>query len=265
MQGSSGGRGRRAGSVPARRRSSSSPASTPPSGADRSHGGVRGSACGGRGHGDRSPRSTWRSTTRSSSTTRTGSRSACCPVTCWSVWRTAGAAPPRSRSSSRSGSRRPTARWRRSSRGSSRCVYETDGFDVTLWTYEPPAPQSVSPGDYAQASSGGTTACGGSTSRRRTTRIASRRPGHRRAAATAVPRSRTPTGSFSAARCDARRRAIDDRAAVEQLLHGEPHPGNVLSTRNGPLFVDLETCCRGPVEFDLAHVPEDGQRALSER
>jgi hypothetical protein len=25
----------------------------------------------------------------------------------------------------------------------------------------------------------------------------------------------------------------------------------------GPLFIDLETCCRGPVEFDLAHVPED--------
>ncbi|MFE1199320.1 phosphotransferase family protein [Streptomyces olivaceoviridis] len=52
------------------------------------------------------------------------------------------------------------------------------------------------------------------------------------------------------------RRAIDDRGAVEQLLHGEPHPGNVLSTKNGPLFIDLETCCRGPVEFGLAHVPE---------
>jgi hypothetical protein len=29
----------------------------------------------------------------------------------------------------------------------------------------------------------------------------------------------------------------------------------VLSTKLGPLFIDLETCCRGPVEFDLAHVP----------
>lgn len=52
------------------------------------------------------------------------------------------------------------------------------------------------------------------------------------------------------------RSAIEKRGAVEQLLHGEPHPGNVLSTGNGPLFIDLETCCRGPVEFDLAHVPE---------
>ena len=31
----------------------------------------------------------------------------------------------------------------------------------------------------------------------------------------------------------------------------------MLSTKNGPLFIDLETCCRGPVEFDLAHVPEE--------
>jgi thiamine kinase-like enzyme len=52
------------------------------------------------------------------------------------------------------------------------------------------------------------------------------------------------------------RRAICDHRAAEQVLHGEPHPGNVVTTANGPLFVDLETCCRGPVEFDLAHVPE---------
>ena len=45
------------------------------------------------------------------------------------------------------------------------------------------------------------------------------------------------------------------------MLHGEPHPGNVLDTTRGPLFVDLETVCRGPVEFDLAHVPD----AVSDR
>jgi hypothetical protein len=47
--------------------------------------------------------------------------------------------------------------------------------------------------------------------------------------------------------------AISDRSTSDQLLHGEPHPGNLLSTRKGPLFIDLETCCRGPVEFDIAH------------
>jgi hypothetical protein len=53
------------------------------------------------------------------------------------------------------------------------------------------------------------------------------------------------------------RRAIADRGAAEQLLHGEPHPGNLLRTKNGLLFIDLETCCRGPVEFDIAHAPDD--------
>ena len=27
--------------------------------------------------------------------------------------------------------------------------------------------------------------------------------------------------------------------------------------KDGPLFIDLETGCRGPVELDLAHVPEE--------
>jgi hypothetical protein len=48
-------------------------------------------------------------------------------------------------------------------------------------------------------------------------------------------------------------RAIIARGASEQLLHGEPHPGNVLRTRSGLLFVDVETSCRGPIEFDIAH------------
>jgi hypothetical protein len=49
--------------------------------------------------------------------------------------------------------------------------------------------------------------------------------------------------------------AVLARGAPEQLLHGEPHPGNLLITAQGPRFIDLETCCRGPVEFDIAHAP----------
>jgi hypothetical protein len=52
------------------------------------------------------------------------------------------------------------------------------------------------------------------------------------------------------------RRAVVERGGAEQLLHGEPHPGNLLRTKHGLLFADLETCCRGPVEFDIAHAPE---------
>jgi aminoglycoside phosphotransferase (APT) family kinase protein len=53
------------------------------------------------------------------------------------------------------------------------------------------------------------------------------------------------------------RQKISDRGAPEQLLHGEPHPGNLLRTRDGLLFIDFETCCRGPIEFDVAHAPPE--------
>ena len=51
-------------------------------------------------------------------------------------------------------------------------------------------------------------------------------------------------------------RAVVARSADEQLLHGEPHPGNLLLTTSGMRFIDLETCCYGPVEFDVAHAPD---------
>lgn len=52
------------------------------------------------------------------------------------------------------------------------------------------------------------------------------------------------------------RRSILERGAREQLLHGEPHPGNLLLTTSGIRFIDLETCCYGPVEFDIAYAPD---------
>lgn len=60
------------------------------------------------------------------------------------------------------------------------------------------------------------------------------------------------------------RRSIVERGAAEQLLHGEPHPWNVLNTKNGPLFIDFENCVRGPVEFDLAWVPEEVSQRYSD-
>jgi len=53
------------------------------------------------------------------------------------------------------------------------------------------------------------------------------------------------------------RRSIVNRRAPEQLLHGEPHPWNVLNTKNGPLFIDFENTAHGPVEYDLAWVPNE--------
>ncbi|SDS61966.1 phosphotransferase [Microlunatus soli] len=50
-------------------------------------------------------------------------------------------------------------------------------------------------------------------------------------------------------------RPIVDRHVAEQVLHGEPHPGNVLTTPGGPLFIDFENAATGPVEYDLAWAP----------
>jgi hypothetical protein len=40
-------------------------------------------------------------------------------------------------------------------------------------------------------------------------------------------------------------------------LHGSPHEANWLMSRRGPLLLDFETACRGPVEWDLAALSDD--------
>ncbi|MEX0989828.1 MAG: aminoglycoside phosphotransferase family protein [Actinomycetota bacterium] len=137
-------------------------------------------------------------------------------------------------------------------------VYERDGFVVTLWTYyESVAPPEVSPADYANALER-------LHDGMRTLDITAPHFTDRVAEAQQLVASSDRTPALAAADREllsnmlrTPRRAIEDRGAPEQLLHGEPHPGNVLSTKNGLRFIDLETCCRGPVEFDLAHVPEE--------
>lgn len=136
-------------------------------------------------------------------------------------------------------------------------VYEQDDFAVTLWTYyEPVPPHDIAPDEYATALEG-------------------LHAGMRQADLTGywlphfmdrVDEAQRlvddPTNNPEIAGADREllsttlrtmRHAIAARGATEQLLHGEPHRGNVLRTRGELLFVDLETCCRGPIEFDIAH------------
>jgi hypothetical protein len=55
-------------------------------------------------------------------------------------------------------------------------------------------------------------------------------------------------------------------AAPAQFLHGDAHPGNLLRTRDGWVWADLEDTCRGPVGWDLACLLRtsrlDGRAAL---
>jgi hypothetical protein len=43
-------------------------------------------------------------------------------------------------------------------------------------------------------------------------------------------------------------------AAAGRPLHGSPHSSNTIAARGGVRFIDLETACTGPLEWDLAHV-----------
>ncbi|MGW5366146.1 phosphotransferase [Actinopolymorpha pittospori] len=137
-------------------------------------------------------------------------------------------------------------------------VYERDGFVITLWTYyEPVATDVISPAGYASALER-------LHASMRKLDLPTPHFTDRVESAQQLLASRDLTPALADADREllsntlrSLRRAIDERGPAEQLLHGEPHPGNVLTTKNGLLFVDLETCCRGPVEFDLAHAPEE--------
>ncbi|MFD6099165.1 phosphotransferase [Nocardiopsis flavescens] len=137
-------------------------------------------------------------------------------------------------------------------------VHERDGFEVTLWThYTAPASGHPGPADHADA-------------------LLRLHAGMRgldvpmphfadrigEAQRLVADRDRTPAladadRQLLADTLRSQRRTILEHGAPEQALHGEPHPGNVLDTDRGPLFIDFETCCRGPVEFDLAHAPAE--------
>ncbi|MEU0804281.1 aminoglycoside phosphotransferase family protein [Streptomyces sp. NPDC005970] len=139
-----------------------------------------------------------------------------------------------------------------------RRVYERDGFAVTLWTYyEPVTPREVSPADFAHALER-------LHAGMRELDVPTPRFTDRVEQAQQLVANRDLTPALADADRELLgdtlrnlRRVIGERGVAEQLLHGEPHPGNLLTTKNGLLFIDFETCCRGPVEFDLAHAPEE--------
>src|SRR4051794_12321358 len=121
-------------------------------------------------------------------------------------------------------------------------VYKRDGFAVTLWTYYEPVTPHLSPADYAKALER-------LHAGMREVDVASPRFTDRITEAqelVANPDLSPELGDadrvFLSGRLASLRQAIEERGAAEQLLHGEPHPGNLLSTKNGPLFIDFETC-----------------------
>ena len=135
-------------------------------------------------------------------------------------------------------------------------VYLRDGFAISLWRYYEPAGSEIGPAEYAGALMQLHAALRqiGLAAPHLTERVAgAQREVGDRERTPALLSSDRELLSNTLSRLSS---SISQGRAGEQLLHGEPHPGNLLSTGRGPLFVDLGTCCRGPVEFDVAHAPE---------
>ncbi len=137
-------------------------------------------------------------------------------------------------------------------------LYERDGFAVTLWTYYEPVPsRELPPAAYAYALErlhAGMRQIDVTTPHF-TDRVADTQQWV--ASRDVTPELPDADRALLANTLRSLRRSIVDRRAAEQLLHGEPHPWNVLSTKNGLLFIDFENTVRGPVEYDLAWVPEE--------
>jgi hypothetical protein len=138
-------------------------------------------------------------------------------------------------------------------------VYVHEGFVVTFWThFEPVSPREVGPSEYAQALGrmhAGMRKVFDPPAPHFTDRVADaqRVVGNPDQSPELGPADRR----LLTRALEKLTRDIVQGGAAEQLLHGEPHPGNLMRTKDGLLFVDLETCCRGPVEFDVAHAPEE--------
>ncbi len=136
-------------------------------------------------------------------------------------------------------------------------VYVRDGFAVTLWTYyEPVSPRDVAPAEYGDVLA--YLHAGMREVELQAPHFTDRIAEAQRLVGDAAhtPALGDVDRELLSHALRELRGAIGQRGTAEQFLHGEPHPGNLLRTKSGLLFVDLETCCRGPVEFDLAHVPE---------
>ena len=137
-------------------------------------------------------------------------------------------------------------------------LHVRDGFAITYWKYYEPLPSGdITPAEYAQALER-------LHAGMRQLEVTAPHFTDRVDEAQSIVRDRSQSPELVDADRElltnslrSLRRAVVDRSADEQLLHGEPHAGNLLRTTSGMRFIDFETCCYGPVEFDIAHAPDE--------
>jgi hypothetical protein len=145
-------------------------------------------------------------------------------------------------------------------------VYVRYGFHITFWTYyEPLPPPQIGASEYSEALARLHT--GLRQIEVKAPHLTERIADNQRAVAdpVATPKLRDVDRELlfnTLSRLGPRLIGLPG----EQLLHGEPHLGNVLRTDKGLLFIDLGGCCRGPVEYDIAYAllpSSEGRPALA--
>lgn len=73
---------------------------------------------------------------------------------------------------------------------------------------------------------------------------------------TGLPALARPDKHFLLAEHDRLRRLLAAAVMAPLAIHGDPHLGNALMTPRGPRWTDWESVCLGPLEWDLACLPE---------
>lgn len=137
-------------------------------------------------------------------------------------------------------------------------IHVCDGFEISMWTcFDAPASAELQPAEYADSLE---------RLHRSLRNVSMSAPPFTDrlveiqrwlAAGDATPDLEATDRDLLIRLLDTPQRVLAGGVAVEQLLHGEPHPWNVLDTDDGSLFIDFENCARGPIEFDLAWVPDE--------
>ena len=138
------------------------------------------------------------------------------------------------------------------------CVYQSEGFVVTFWRcYQPSSSEEILAVDYANALLRLHDAMRRADlhAQHFTDRVAEAQwlvSHHDR-----TPELTSADRELLSGALATLTGTISQRNAYEQWLHGEPHPGNLLRSNDGLVFIDWESCCLGPVEFDVAHAPNE--------
>jgi Phosphotransferase enzyme family len=82
------------------------------------------------------------------------------------------------------------------------------------------------------------------------------------AEADALPALASDDRAFLAAVYSRLREQLCERTFEPRPLHGAPHEGNVAGTRERPLWLDFETACLGPAEWDAGYLAPTAAKAF---